>query len=305
MAPVGPARGAPQRHGEHRHEGGDEEVAPPARRTAQPHQARGLGGHAVDRNKLLLLTHRAEESQRMRAEADQAHGGERHQAQPCSCGYAQALARAVRAVGGEHEEGQRQPCRDLDSHTRDQGARSGSEARVRAGGERQCGGEQQDDQRVVVRAADGQHEQHRVQAQERHRPARRVTEPAGRSRSQRDRAEARGDRDSLQGPQPAGEPQRDGRVAEDREQRAVGRVLEWPSDEREDRVGGRFGSDMGVGVQAVQEPPCERSRDSRTRPGRSAVAPGAESRARSRSPPPAPARAAFAPRPARPGSWRT
>ncbi len=55
-------------------------------------------------------------------------------------------------------------------------------------------------------AADGQLEQHGVQADERRRPPRRVTEPPGGPRDQRDRPEAGGDGDCLEGPQPAGEP---------------------------------------------------------------------------------------------------
>jgi hypothetical protein len=203
----------------------------------------------VDCHELLLLTDRVQKAQRVAAEADQPHGRERHQAQSCGCRHCQALARAA---GAEHEEGQRQPGRYLDPDTGDQRARGGAETRANAGGERQRGGEQQEDQRVVVRTSDGQHEQHRVQPHERDRPTRRAAEAAGGPRDQRHRPEARGDRDCLQGPQPAGEAQRDGRVAQEREQRAVGGVLEGPSDEREDRVGGRLGSDMRVGVKAMQ-----------------------------------------------------
>jgi hypothetical protein len=103
-----------------------------------------------------------------------------------------------------------------------------------------------------VSAADGQLEQHRVQADEGRRPAGRATEACGGARDQCDRAEARGDGKHLERPQPAGDPEWSGRVAREREQRAVGGVLEGPAHEREDRVGWRFCRDVGVRVQAVQ-----------------------------------------------------
>jgi hypothetical protein len=121
-----------------------------------------------------------------------------------------------------------------------------------AGCDRQCRCEQQEYQGVVMRPADGQLEQHGVQSHEGHRPTRRLTKTAGGSRDERHRAEARSDRDGLEGPQPAGKAKRGGRVACEREQRAIGRVLEGPSEEREDRVTGGFGGDMRVGVKAVQ-----------------------------------------------------
>ena len=74
----------------------------------------------------------------------------------------------------------------------------------------------------------------------------------GRPRDQRDRGEAGGDRERLQRPQPAGQPERRDRVAREREQRAVGRVLEGPADEQVDGIGGRLGGDVRVGVQPVQ-----------------------------------------------------
>jgi len=224
-------------------------VAPPARRPAQPHQAGGLGGHAVGGHQLLLLAHRAEEAQRVGAEADHADDGKRHQAQAGAGRHFQA---PTRARGGEHEEGQHETGRHLDPDARYQ--RDGAGAKVGAGPRRQSQrhGQQQQQQRVVVSAGHGQLEQHRVQAHERDRPAPGMAQVARGPPDQRDRAEARGHCHRLEGPQPAGERQRSGRVAREREQGAIGRVLEGPSDEREDRVGGRFGGDVRVGIQAVQ-----------------------------------------------------
>ena len=110
-----------------------------------------------------------------------------------------------------------------------------------------------------MRSAHRQHQQHGVQADERQRPVRGAPETPGRARDQRDRAEARDDRDRFERPQPTPEPQRDQRVAEEREQRAVWRVLKRPPDEAEHRVGGGFGGKVRVGVKPVQDPqPRER-----------------------------------------------
>jgi hypothetical protein len=201
----------------------------------------------------------------VRAEADQpqhrhgherAGGGERH---------SHTLARAPR---GEHQEGEREAGRDLDAHPGGQRRRGRTRARARTGrgthphcsrAQQQRGGERQQQQRVVVRSAHRQHQQHRVQPDERGRPAGGVAEAPGRPRDQRHRAEGRGDGDRLERPQPAGEPQRGDRVAEKREQRAVRGGLERPPDEPVHVVGGRFGGEVRVRVQSVQDPqPRER-----------------------------------------------
>jgi hypothetical protein len=75
---------------------------------------------------------------------------------------------------------------------------------------------------------------------------------ARRTGDQRDRGEAGGDRERLQRPQPSSEPERRDRVAREREQRAVGRVLEGPADEQVDGIGGRLGGDVRVRVHPVQ-----------------------------------------------------
>jgi hypothetical protein len=126
-------------------------------------------------------------------------------------------------------------------------------------GQQQGRGDCQEEQRVVVGAAHGEHEHHGVQPYERGGPPRRLAESSGCPRDQRHRAEARRDGDRLERPQPAREPQRRDRVADEREQRAVGGVLKRPADEAEHWVGRRFGGHMCVRVQSVQRPqPRER-----------------------------------------------
>ncbi len=185
----------------------------------------------------------------MPAEADQPERPEREQAEPRAHRHAHAFPGSR---GGEQDERQQQPRSDLDPDARDQRTCRRAEARARSGGERQRRGEHEDDQRVVVRAADRQLEHHRVQAHERDRHARRAPEAAGRPSDERHCAEARGDRQGLERPQPARRRERGREVACEREQGTVGRVLEGPSHEREHRVGGRFGPDVRVGVKAVQ-----------------------------------------------------
>jgi ribonuclease E len=185
----------------------------------------------------------------MEAEADQPDDGEREQAQRGGRRHLQPLTRARRR---QHEKRQHQAGGDLDTDAGDQrgGARAKARARPRRHGERK--GEHQQDQGVVVRPADGEHEQHRVQAHERRRPSAGVAEAARRARDQRDRGQARQPRERLQDPEAAREPERRGGVADEREQRAVGGMLEGPSDEREHRVRAGFRGDMRVRVQPVQ-----------------------------------------------------
>ncbi len=226
-------------------------MSPPRRRATEPHQACGLRGNAVGRHQLLLLAHGVQEPEGVGAKADHAEGPERHEAQPRALYYVHALACPG---GGEREEGQQDPGGDLHPHARDDRARRGAQAWAGPHGQRQRAGEQQEDQRVVVCPAHGQLEQHGVQAHECGRPAPGVAEAAGGPRDQRDRAETRGDRDGLEGPEAAREPQRGGRVARECEQRPVGGMQVGPPDEREDRVGGGFSGHVRVGVKAVQCP---------------------------------------------------
>ena len=187
----------------------------------------------------------------MGTEADQPQDRQRAEAERRAPRHPQALPHAR---GCEHEERQHQPGRDLDPDAHDQRASSGAKARARPGGQRQRGGEQEHQQGVIVRAAHRQLQHDRVQSDECSSPARRGAQPARRPRDHRNGAEAGEYCDRFEGPQPPGEPERRRRVAREREQRPVWRILEGPSDERKDRVGRRFGSDVRVRVQAVQRP---------------------------------------------------
>ncbi len=224
-------------------------MAPPARRSVQSHKARRLCGDAVDGDELLLLADCAQEPQRVGTEADQPQDRQRAEAERRAPRHSQALSPPR---GCEHKKRQHQPGRDLDPDAHDQCAGGGAKARACPGGQCQRGGEQEHQEGVVVRAAHSQLEQHRVQADERGCPARRAAQPAGGPRDHRNGAEAGEHGDRLEGPQPPGDPERRRRVAREREQGPVRGMLEGPSDERKDRIGRRFGGDVGVGVQAVQ-----------------------------------------------------
>lgn len=163
----------------------------------QADQARRLGRHAVHGDELLLLADGVEEPERVRAEADQRERAEREQAEH---GGAQHPAPVAPALGCEHEECQRKSRRDLDADANDERAGGGTKARAGAGGERQRGGEHHRDQRVVVCAADRQHEQHGVQSDERDRPAARLAELAGGPRNECNGRKAGGDGHGLQRP---------------------------------------------------------------------------------------------------------
>jgi hypothetical protein len=231
-------------------------VAPPARRSAQAHQPCALRRDAVGGNQLLLLPDRAEEAERVQAEAGQAKDRDRQQAGAGAHGDPHTLAPHG---GREHEERQQQPRADLDADARAERGRGSAQPRAGARAQEQRDRQHQQHQSVVVRAAHRQHQQHRVQAHEGRRPAGRAPETPGRTRDQRDGTEARGDRQHLEHPQSRRQPQWRHGVADEREQGAVGRVLERPSHEREHHVGGRFGGHVGVGIESVQRSQsCER-----------------------------------------------
>ncbi len=263
-------------------------MPPPGWRAREPDQAGGLGRHAVGGHQLLLLAHRVEEAERVRAEADQPQRGEAGQRQRCRHQHGAPLPPPAR---GEHHEREYDAGGDLHAHADDhrdralaQAAAAGAGSRRRgcrlrrrvrhagatgrasnrrrsaagprltARGQRQCRRQRGHHEGVVVGPADGQLEQHGVQAHECHRPLPLAPQCVGGVADQCDRPEAgeRGDR--LQRPQAAGQPERRERVAPEREQGAVGGVLEGPPHEREDRVPGRFGRDVRIGVQAMQGP---------------------------------------------------
>jgi hypothetical protein len=129
----------------------------------------------VDGDKLLLLADCAQEPQRVRAEADQPQDRQRREAERRAAPDPQALSHPL---GCEHEKRQHQPRRDLDPDAHYQRAGGGAKARARPGGQCQRGGEEEHQQRVVVRATHRQLEQHRIQADECCCAARRVAQPA-------------------------------------------------------------------------------------------------------------------------------
>jgi hypothetical protein len=185
----------------------------------------------------------------MGAEADQRDGSQRDD--PGRRGQRDAQARLA-APRGEHQKRQRQAGRQLHADAGHERHRAAAQVRAHAGRQRERGGQREDDQRVVVRAADGEHEQHGVQPYERDRPAPRPADPLGREPDQRDRAEARDDGDRLERPQRAADAEWHGPVAEQREQRAVRRVLVGPAEEREHFVARCLRGDVRVRVQSVQ-----------------------------------------------------
>jgi hypothetical protein len=185
----------------------------------------------------------------MGAEADHRDGSQRDEAGRRGQRDAQARLAATR---GEPQKRQRQAGRQLHADAGHERHRAAAQVRAHAGRQRERGGQREEDQRVVVSAADGEHEQHRVQPDERDRPALRPADSLGREPDQRDRAEARDDGEGLERPQRAADAERHGRIAEQREQRAVRRVLVRPAEEREHFVARCLRGDVRVRVQSVQ-----------------------------------------------------
>jgi hypothetical protein len=183
------------------------------------------------------------------AEADQAEREHRRQTGERAGQRTQPLAALACP---EHEERQREPGRDLHAGGGGQRGRGRAQPRGPSAGESQRERHQHDQQGVVVRSSHRQHEQHRVQANERRCARGGVPEVGGRPRAQGDRREAREDGDGLHRPQAAGQAERGRGVAGEREQWAIGGVLERPADERVGGVVGRFGREARVGVEAVQ-----------------------------------------------------
>ena len=185
----------------------------------------------------------------MRAEADHPDRRDRDQTEGAGERHPRTLAPARLS---EHEEGQHEPGRQLHAHAGGERDRGPARALAHARAQQQRGGEREQHQGVVVRAAHREHEQHRVQAEEGERERARASEPPGGERRQPHGGEARDRRERLQRPQPAGEAERGHCVAGEREQRPVGRVLERPADEAEHGIGGRLGGEVRVRVEPVQ-----------------------------------------------------
>jgi hypothetical protein len=200
-------------------------------------------------HELLLLADGAEEAERVAAEADQRDGRDHDDPEHGALERAAPILRTRRA---EQHERQRQAGRDL--HADPGYERCGSRAEAWRGAcrEHERGRQREHDQRVVVGAADGEHEQHGIQADECRRPATRLPEPPGGARDERHGAEAAEHGERLERPHAAGEPERNERVADQREQRAIRRVLVWPAEEREDFVASGLRGDVRVRVEAVK-----------------------------------------------------
>jgi hypothetical protein len=193
-------------------------MAPPAGCAAQPGQARRLGGHAVGRHQLLLLTDRVDEAERVYAEAD--HANDAHRQQGCHRAQRNAQPR-VPPPRAENEKRQRKARRELHTHACRQRGRCRARSPARPRAQRQRPAECQQQQRVVVRSTHRQHQQDRVQAQERGCPRRRLAETSSGTRDQRDCAEAGDDCDCLERPQAPRQPQGCDRIAREREHRTV------------------------------------------------------------------------------------
>ncbi len=218
-------------------------MAPPRRGAGQPHQPRRLRRDRVDRDHLLLLADGVQEAERVRAEAGEADDDHDDEAR------GRAGEDLATRPARERHERQQQPGADLHA---DAGGHAGRGRAGSARAERQAERQREQHERVVVGAADGEHEQHRVQAHERRREAPRGAEPARGARHERDRAEARGRGQRFEDPHRAREPERRRRVAGEREQGAIRRVLEGPAEEVEDGVRRRFRGQVRVRVEAVQ-----------------------------------------------------
>jgi hypothetical protein len=183
------------------------------------------------------------------AEADQPNRAEHGEPQRSAFERSPSIARTRRA---EQHERQRQAGGHLHADARHERGRARAKARLRAGRERQRARQREQDQRVVVGAAHGEHEQHGIEPDERRRPAPRLPQAPGGARDEYDGAEARQHGECLERPQPAGQPERNEGVAEQREQRTVGGVLVRPAEEREDFIARGLRGDMRVRVEAVK-----------------------------------------------------
>jgi len=200
-------------------------------------------------DEFLLLADRGQEAERVGSEAGDPDGGDCEQPRAGRGRDAQPPAQVRLA---EHLEREGQPGRQLDPHPGRDGGRRRSRSRRGPRAQEQRERERGEQQSVVVRAADGEHEQDGVQAEEGGSEGRRASEALSGAGRQPDRREARQGEHDFQRPQRAGDAERREGVAREREQRSVRGVLEGPADEAGDRVARRFGREVGVGVKAVQ-----------------------------------------------------
>jgi hypothetical protein len=196
-------RSTPQCQHQHQDKSAQEHVSPPGRHATEPNKTSGLGGNAVCRHQLLLLIERIQKAKRMCAEADNSHDSKQHKRPASPSGNACALTPGRR---GEHHERQHEPGRGLHADPdHEQGGcraevrrvhRNGGPPRARgehagfASRQRQRPGQDQQHERVVMRAAQGKLQQHRIQADEHGRHLRRASHLACRARRQGHRCEA-------------------------------------------------------------------------------------------------------------------
>jgi hypothetical protein len=154
-------------------------VSPPGRHATEPNKTSGLGGNAVCRHQLLLLAQRTQKAKRMWAEADDSHDSKQHKRPASPSGNARTLTPGRR---GEHHERQHEPGRGLHAYPdHEQGGCRAKVCRVRRNGcaprargghagfascQRQRPGQDQQHERVVVRAPHGKPKQHGIQADE-------------------------------------------------------------------------------------------------------------------------------------------
>jgi hypothetical protein len=154
-----------------------------------------VGGH-----ELLLLPERVQKAERVDAEADDPHEGERRHRERRAERHADTLARVGR---GEHQKWQHQPGGELDSDAYRQCRRGRrravpSSACSRAQGQRRR--DRCEHQRVVVGSSHRERERHGVEPDKRRGPAGRATESPRRPRDQRDGDERADDGDRLERP---------------------------------------------------------------------------------------------------------
>jgi len=231
----------------------------------------------VRRDQLLLLAQGAHEAERVRAEPHDRHERQQRKRSNCARGHTPAFAPAR---GSEHHEREHQPGGGLhaDSDHEHGGCgaeiasfirRSGCSQRLpghihsrvqpspatasgRGRREREPCRQREQHERVVVRAAGGQLEQHGIQADEHRRHPRRAAHPARGACRECDGSQAGRHGNCLERPQSTGQAQGGQCIGSERKQGPVGRMLEGPADEGKSGIGGSFGRHMGIGVQAVQ-----------------------------------------------------
>jgi hypothetical protein len=206
-------RRAPQRQHQHNHKARDEQVAPPGRQTAEADPAGRLRRQAVGGDQLLLLTQCAQEAEGMRPKADNCHDREQQERRQRARSHTPPLPPRPR---GKHHEREHEPGGGLHADPDDEQSgcrpevrgvhRNGAPPRARGGHagfasrERQRPGQDEQHERIVVRATDGKLQKHGIQADEHGCHLGRASHHACRARSQGHRREAASDSQHLESP---------------------------------------------------------------------------------------------------------